>query len=422
MKLGEVAGAEREQYGKPLAGLRVLAPEQVQAMPYATQLMAMLGAEVVKVEHPITGESGRQAQPSLIDDDGRSVGATYLRNNLSKKSLGLDLKREQGRAIFRRLVPHFDVVAENFKPGTMKEWGLGYDELSKINPRLIYVSVSGFGNLEPSPYRSWPAYAPIVEAMAGIFDVLRKPGQYPPHNLGGAIGDIAASLFAVIGVLSAVIQRERTGVGQAVDVSMYDSMLAMADMVPFMWSMGVPHPAQRSSGLVGAFKAKDGFFILAVLREHQFRRLTEVLGTPEWLADPRLSSRQGWVEQLDSIVRPAVEAWATDKTKLEASSMLCDAGLAAGPYNSAEDLAVDPHLQQHHMLIEVPKPGVGKPMLVVGNPIKMSGVADGPVHRWPRLGEHTGDLLSELLDLADEEIAALRSQGIVGGAAAEATR
>jgi len=180
VRIGEVRNPERAQWGKPLTGVRLLAAEPMQALPFATQLMGYLGAEVTKVEHPEHGESGRGAQPSLIDEDGRRVGATYLRNNLSKRSVGIDLKKPQGRDLFKRLVPHFDIVAENFTPGTMQRLGLGYDVLSQIDPRIIYLSISGFGNRDDSPYARWPAYAPIVEAMAGIYEPTRKPGEPPP--------------------------------------------------------------------------------------------------------------------------------------------------------------------------------------------------------------------------------------------------
>ena len=156
MRVGEVRHPERGAWGKPLAGVRVLAAEQMQALPYATQLLAQLGAEVVKVEPPGRGETGRASNPFLVDEDGRKVGATYLRNNLSKQSVAIDLKHEAGCALFRRLVPHFDVVAENFRAGSMAELGLGYAELAQLHPRLVYVSLSGFGNLEASPYARWP--------------------------------------------------------------------------------------------------------------------------------------------------------------------------------------------------------------------------------------------------------------------------
>ena len=419
MRIGEVRHEERAQWGKPLEGVRILAAEQMQALPYATQLMAHLGADVVKVEHPKTGESGRGARPTLIDDDGREVGATYLRNNLSKRSIGIDLKAEEGRELFKRLVPHFDVVAENFKPGTMKRLGLGYDDIHQIEPRTVYVSISGFGNLTQSPYASWPAYAPIPEAMAGFYEAIRQPGQPPPVLVAGALGDIGSAMFAVIGILAALRHRERTGLGQHVDVAMYDAMVAMADMVPFMWSMGVPsfQSGGVGYGIIAGFKAKDGYFVIEVIREHQFERLAKIIGHPEWCEDERFATREGWTAQLDSVIRPALESWARDKTKLEASHALSAEGVAAGPSNEAEDLYADPHVQTHNMLIEVPRPDGGKPMLVVGNPIKLSRMAEGPVSRFPCLGQHTTEVLRDTLGLDEGELAALRKRGVINDGA-----
>jgi formyl-CoA transferase len=393
----------------------VLAVEQMQALPYATQLMAHLGAEVVKVEHPRHGESGRGAQPAITDEDGRQVGATYLRNNLSKRSIGIDLKHERGRELFLRLVPHFDVVAENFRSGTMERLGLGYDALCELHPRLVYLSISGFGSLTDSPYASWPAYAPIVEAMAGIYEPTRKPGAPPPVVVAGALGDNGSALFAVIGTLAALRHRERTGRGQVVDISMYDSMVAMSDMVPFLWSMGAT-PALATAGtigVVGAFRARDGYFVVSVFREHHFERLAGLVGHPEWCDDERFATRAGWAQHTEAVIRPALEDWAADRTKLEACRELCARGVAAGPSNLAEDIEADPHVKLRDMLIEVPRPDAERPMLVVGNPVKLSRVAEGPVRRFPRLGEHTEEVLRATLGLDADEIARLREEGVV---------
>jgi len=238
LKLGEVANADAQRYGKPLDGVRVLAAEQMQALPFGTQLMTRLGAEVVKVEHPVHGESGRGALPAMDDPQGRRVGATFLRNNLNKRSVGLDIKSDQGRELFLQLVPHFDVVAENFKAGAMARLGLGYEDAAKVDPKIIYLSISGFGNTVETPY-DWPAYAPIVEAMSGIYEYKRPEDQPPIPAPAGALGDIGTSMFGVIGVLAALRHRDQTGEGQYVDVSMFDSMFSMT--VPFTqsWSIGL---------------------------------------------------------------------------------------------------------------------------------------------------------------------------------------
>src|SRR3954469_20842026 len=179
MQLGDVVNPDAAANGKPLDGVRVLALEQMQALPWGTQLLARLGADVVKVEHPKGGESGRASLPAMTDPEGRSIGATFLRNNLNKRSVAIDLKHPEGRELVLQLAPKFDVFAENFKAGTLRRLRLGYDALAAVHPACIYLSVSGFGNTISSPYDSWPAYAPIVEAMSGIYD-FKQQGDRPP--------------------------------------------------------------------------------------------------------------------------------------------------------------------------------------------------------------------------------------------------
>ncbi len=416
MKLGEIRNPEREAFGKPLDGVRVLALEQMQALPYATQLMAHLGAEVVKVEPPGRGDSGRASQPAITDADGRRVGATFLRNNLSKQSVAIDVGQDAGRELIQRLVPHFDVVAENYRAGALAKRGLGYADLAPLRPGLVYVSISGFGQDEASPYVDWPAYAPIGEAMGGLYEPNREEGRPPPVVVAGALGDNASALFAVIGTLAALRQRDRTGEGQHVDVAIYDAMIAINDMLPFLWSMGLPPVwcTPRHFALVASFRARDGWFVVACFREHQFERLARSVGHPEWCADPRFATREGWAAHRESVIRPAVEAWAREKGKLEAARELCAQGVAAGPSNDGADLRADPHVALRDMLIEVPRPDAGSDLLVVGNPVKLSRVAEGPAASFPRLGEHTDRVLRSTLGLDAEELAQLRARGVIG--------
>ena len=415
MRLGETAHPERSRFGAPLAGVRVLAAEQMQALPFATSLLARLGAEVVKVEPPGRGETGRASNPYLTDEEGRRVGATFLRHNFSKRSIALNLKIEAGRDVFRRLVPHFDVVAENFRAGSMQRLGLGYEALAELHPPLVYVSLSGFGARPPSPYASWPAYAPVAEAMSGLYEPTRRAGEPPPVVVAGALGDNATALFAVIGTLAALRHRDRIGVGQHVDVAMYDSMLAMADMIPFLWSMDAPAAmaGPGSTALVGAFAARDGHFVVAVFREHMFEKLCHVIGRTEWLTDPRFATREGWARHTESVIRPALESWAARKSKLEAARALCEAGVVAGPSNLAADIKADPHVAARNMLIEAPRPDGAKPYLVVGNPVKLSRSSEGPLTDFPRVGEHTEALLREVLGADADELETLRLAGAI---------
>jgi formyl-CoA transferase len=415
MRLGDTANAGAAAFGKPLDGVRVLAAEQMQALPYATQLLARLGAEVVKVEHPVTGESGRASTPAVRDPEGRDVGATYLRNNLGKRSVGIDLKAPEGRELFLALAPHFDVIAENFKPGTMDRMGLGYDAIAEVAPRAIYVSISGFGNTVETPYRDWPAYAAIVEAMSGIYEYKSGPDHPPVTIPVGALGDISSALFGVVGILAALRHRDRTGEGQYVDIAMYDAMVAMTDVVTNFWSLGVrPDPERSLQVICEGFRASDGYVVLQVVREHQFFRLAELIGRPEWKHDQRFATRAGWGPALENEIRPAIEAWTGKRTKLEAANELTDAGIVAGPSNSALDVITDKHVAARNMLVEMPRPdGVAEPVLIPGNPVKLSKMTEGPETRVPWVGEHTAEVLTQELALDDALLADLRARQII---------
>ena len=282
-------------------------------MPHATQLLALMGAEVVKVE-PIDGEPGRTGKPALADRDGRPAGTTFIRNNLNKSSVGLDLKSETGRDLFLQLAKTVDVVAENFRPGTADRLGIGYEVVSQVNPSVVYVSISGFGNRTdpPSPYREWPAYAPIVEGMAGLYEYSRRDDDPPQLAIAGALGDTGAGLYAVIGTLAALNERHRTGKGSYVDVSMYDSMIALADIV-HVSSMGTdPGRVLAGIGILHSFRAADGWFVVEVVREPHFPRFARAVGHPEWTQDPRLATRAGWDEHMETVIRPAGGALGRD--------------------------------------------------------------------------------------------------------------
>ncbi len=414
MELGAITNPDAVQYGKPLDGVRILALEQMQALPYATQLLARLGAEVVKVESVKGGDLGRGSQPSITDPQGRTVGATYLRNNLDKKSICVDLKAPEGRQLILDLAPKFDIVAENFKGGALSRMGLGYEDIAAVHPGVVYLSVSGFGNTVETPYDGWPAYAAVAEAMSGIYDYKLEPGRPPAVSPVGALGDIGTALFGTIGILAALRHRDRTGLGQYIDVAMFDAMVSMTDLVTNFWSLGLrPAPGQGLAMILDGFEASNGWFIIEVGREHEFERLANLVGHPEWLTDDRLATRAGWREHMDDILRPGVKAWAADKTNIEACRALADAGVAAGPCLTAQQVIDDPHVAARNMLMEIPRPEGGDPVLTPGNPIKMSRVSEGPDVRMPWLGEHTDEVLSAELGLDDARLAALRDGGVI---------
>ena len=393
--------------------MRVLALEQMQALPYATQLLARLGADVVKVESPGTGDSGRGSLPAMTDPHGRRVGATFLRSNLGKRSICVNLKDPRGRDLVLRLAPRFDVIAENSRAGAMARLGLGYEDIRAVHPAGIYVSVSGFGNTVDTPYRDWPAFAPVVEAMSGIYEMKRSGGAPPAPAPVGALGDIGAALFAAIGTLAALRQRDTTGRGQYVDIAMFDAVLAMTDIVTNFWSMGL-RDGNLGPLILDGFRARDGWFILQVGREAHFVRLMELIGRPEWVTDPRFGTRQGWVDHLETVLRPAVETWASAMTKSEACHRLAAAGIAAGPCLSGAEVVTDPHVAARSMLVELPRTdGVAQPVLAPASPVRLSGAGDGTEVRPPWLGEHTDEVLGTELGLGPEELAALRGAGVI---------
>ncbi|WBB61280.1 CoA transferase [Streptomyces sp. WMMC500] len=397
----------------PLTGVRILALEQMQALPYATQLLGRLGADVVKIEPPGGGDSGRGSRPAMTDPYGRSVGATFLRNNLGKRSACIDLKDPRGRDLVLRLAPRFDVIAENSRPGRMARLGLGYEDIRRVHPPGVYVSVSGFGNTAPSPYREWPAYAPVVEAMSGIYEMKRAQDAPPTVAPVGALGDIGAALFAAVGILAALRHRGATGRGQYVDIAMFDAMIAMTDIVTNFWSMGLRHGGLGPLIMHG-FRARDGWFVLQVGREPHFAKLAELVGRPEWTTDPRLATRDGWLAHLEDVLRPAIEAWAADRTAVEACALLAGHGIAAGPCLSDAQVAADPHVLARNMLVSLPRTdGVAQPVLVPGNPVKLSDMAETGVPRPPWLGEHTEEVLTEELGLSPAEVAGLRTAQVI---------
>ena len=414
MELGAITNPDAQQYGKPLEGIRILALEQMQALPYATQLLARMGADVVKVESVKGGDLGRGSQPGITDPEGRFVGATYLRNNLDKRSICVDLKSDEGRQLILDLAPKFDIVAENFKGGALARMGLGYDDIAAVHPAVVYLSVSGFGNTVATPYDGWPAYAAVAEAMSGIYDYKLEPGRPPMVSPVGALGDIGTALFGTIGVLAALRHRDRTGQGQYVDVAMFDAMVSMTDLVTNFWSLGLrPEPGQGLAMILDGFKANDGWFIIQVGREHEFERLANLVGHPEWVTDERLATRAGWRDHMDDILRPGVNDWASTMGNVEACMALAQAGVAAGPCLTAQQVIDDPHVAARNMLIEIPRPEGGDPVLTPGNPIKMSKVSEGPDVRMPWLGEHTDSVLATELGLDSAEIDRLRGAGVI---------
>jgi crotonobetainyl-CoA:carnitine CoA-transferase CaiB-like acyl-CoA transferase len=349
----------------------------------------------------------------MNDPEGRFIGATFLRNNLSKRSVTVNLKEDRGRDLVLALAPHFDVFAENFKSGALDRMGLGYEAVAAVHPSVIYTSLSGFG-ASGSPYADWPAYASIAESMSGIYDYVLVGDEMPRPNPVGALGDISSGLFATIGILAALRHRDATGEGQRVDIAMYDATVAMTDIVTNFESLGKHRLNEPKNAILDPFRASDGWFVMQLVREHQLERISQLVGHPEWPTDPRLATREGWAAHLEDMLRPPIEEWASTMTRMEAVAKLSAAGIASAPVQTAPEVVSDPHLAARNMLVEMERSdGVERPVLIPGNPVKLSKVAEGPESRIPWVGEHTRAVLTEELGLDDAAIDALVADGVV---------
>jgi crotonobetainyl-CoA:carnitine CoA-transferase CaiB-like acyl-CoA transferase len=391
----------------PLDGVRVLELGQVIAGTFGGVILADLGAEVIKVEGP-EGDIGRN--PSVAPYRGHS--GLFLTLNRNKKSLVVNLKVEPGRTLFYDLVKVSDVVVDNFRPGVLERLQIDYPTLSRINPRIIQCSVTGFGG---GVYRDYPAFDLIVQAMSGHMAITGEPGR-PPAREGIPMADLSGGIFACHGILAALYDRERTGQGRRGELSMLDAMLALLGYVGTMWLTNgeLPRPPGSAHEYMvpwQAFAASDGYLVVATREEGFWRRLCAVLDEPALADDPRFATNAKRVEH-KAVLVPHLEAVFRTRTVARWLERLRAAQVPAAPVNHLDRAFAEPPVQERQMIVEYEHPDVGKVRLP-GNPIKMSGVA-GPISSpAPRLGEHTEALLAEVLGLSAAEIAGLRRHGAI---------
>lgn len=400
-----------------LEGVRVVDLTQIVSGAVTTMLMADFGADIIKLE-PLEGEPYRNSGYPLRTAAGET-NLNFLRFSRGKRSVAVDLKSPGGKDVLSRLVAQADVLVENFRPGVMQRLGFDHDALRTINPRLIYTSVSGFGHdeLYPSPYGDRPAYAIITEAMAGLM-YLAGDGKGPPVWMGFAMADIFAGTLAFAGILLALRDREATGRGRRVDISMYDAALLMNDLPMTAYSVtGEVHGGGQYllQSPWGPFETTDGYVVIAVLTQPQWEALCDVIGRPDLRDDERLRSGRDRSANHDELVAPAVRAWTAMKSKEECTRLLLELGVPAGPVNTSEEVYASPQASARKMLVDVDDPVMGQVRLV-GNPIKMDDAPDPSGSRTPRLGEHTREVLESLLGMAAHEIERLERQGAVRAA------
>jgi crotonobetainyl-CoA:carnitine CoA-transferase CaiB-like acyl-CoA transferase len=401
---------------KPLAGIKVLSFEIQVAGPYCSMLLADQGATVIKVEQPGSGDTARGGAPRITNERGEQQSGYFLRFNRNKRSLTLNLKNEAARQIFRDLARGSDVLIENFRPGLLDEMGLGYADLSRDHPGLVYASITGFGSLEGylGPYSKRPAYDIVAQAMGGLMATCGQAGG-PPTWLGVALGDIASGMNAAYAIMLALFQRAQTGQGQYIDVSMYDSMIALAERSLTAYSLtGTILERGREPYMApwGPFECSDGWVALIVATERDWARFCEAIGRPELVEHEGTASGPERAKHMAGWLGEVIAAWFRGQTQAEAAAKLLAAGLPVGPVQNARDIFESDHVKARGMLIDVPDPILGSVRLV-GPSFKMSGDPRPITGAAPLLGEHNAEILREMLGYSDEDVVRLQAEGVV---------
>lgn len=389
-------------------GVRVLDMSRVLAGPFTGMLLADMGAEVIKLEIPGKGDDSRQFPPFIGEES-----MYYVNLNRGKKSITVNLKTEEGKEVFRGLVRECDILLENFRPGTMDRLGLGYDDLSKINPGLIYAAISGFG--QTGPYRTRPGYDIIGQAMGGLLSITGWPDG-PPTRSGTAIGDILSSLFCTIGILGSLKVRERTGKGQMVDVSLVDSVFAALENIPQMYYVNghVPERIGNRYEFIypyDTFKTTDGWVVIGIANDRLWDRFLEATGL-ELGNDPRFKSNPDRVKN-HAPLKERIEEWTAGKTKDEVVEIMTAHGIPGCPIYDIKEASEDPHIMEaREMVLDMKQPGLGT-VKVQGNPIKMSMTDPRPRGPAPSLGGNTFEVLNRILGLTEAQFRELQEKGAV---------
>ena len=393
---------------RPLEKIRILDLTQVIAGSYGAMILADLGAEVVKIEPP-TGDIIRDGAGHRVG--GERVG--YLSFNRNKKSVVLDLKKEEGREIFLELVKKADVVFDNFRAGVLERLGLGFDTLKAHNPRIISCSISGYG--EDGPYRDRAAYDLVVQAITGAMSLTGEEGR-PPARMGIAVADHAAGMFAATGILTGVIARNATGQGQRITTSLFEAMLSLLSYEGGYYLAGGEIPKPRGSGHENnvpyqAFPTKDSYIVVAIRGNTFWRELCEALGVEELLTDPRFAKAPERKKN-KKLVLEKLEAIFKTKTTEEWEGILAGKDVPSGPVNRLDKALTNPQVMAREMVIKSTSQD-GHSVQLMGNPLKIPTMPCKIYKYPPKLGEHTKQVLSELLNFSEEKLNDLQEKGII---------
>jgi crotonobetainyl-CoA:carnitine CoA-transferase CaiB-like acyl-CoA transferase len=399
----------------PLSHIRILDLGRIMAAPWATQILADLGADVIKIERPGAGDDTRAwGPPFLKAEDGtptREAGY-FLSVNRGKRSVTIDIACPEGQALVRDLAQRCDVVVENFKAGALAKYGLDAASLRAIKPSLICCSVTGFG--QDGPRRDQAAYDFMIQAMGGLMS-LTGERDGAPQKVGVPIIDLMTGMYAAVAILAAVAKRERTGQGETIDLAMLDVAAGLLANQAMNWLVGqkVPHRAGNRHPNIqpqDVFTAQDGFIVLAVGNDGQFVKLCEAIGRPGWAADPRFAKNADRVRN-EAALTPLLTARFRDFTRAELTALLDAAGVPCGPINTVPDVFADPQVMYREMLRHLPHPLAGSVPQVV-SPIRMQDAPLAFDRAPPTLGQHTAEVLAEL-GLGDGDRDALAAKGIV---------
>ena len=410
----------------PLDGLTVLDLTRILSGPFCTMLLADLGADVIKIEQPITGDPARGNGPFLtLDDAGNQTAAEsqrpgafssyFMSINRNKRSLAIDLRDAKGSALLLDLVVHADVLVENFRPGTMEKFGLGYDALKTRNPRLVMASISGFGQDGPYAYR--PALDVIVQGMGGMLSITGEPGGGPVRP-GASMGDITAALFTTVAIQSALLEREKSGEGQFIDISMLDCQVAIMENAFTRYftlgeipeRIGTRHP---SSTPFQAFETADGHVVIAIMggSTEQWPLFCAAIEHAELIDDERYQSGWGRTQHYDELI-PVINEAMRQKSTGEWVELLSSMGIPVGPVQNIAEVAMDPQVNGRGMFVDVDHPALGS-VKFAGNPMKLSRTPVVDAVSPPDLGEHSADVLKQVLGMTDADVDSLVSDGIV---------
>jgi crotonobetainyl-CoA:carnitine CoA-transferase CaiB-like acyl-CoA transferase len=395
----------------PLTGLRVLDLTRVLAGPTCTQMLGDLGAEVIKIERPEAGDDTRGFAPPFVPNTKES--AYFVGVNRNKKSVTLDIAKPEGQAIIHKLLEHCDILVENFKVGALAKYGLGYEQLAKTHPRLIYCSITGFG--QTGPYAPRPGYDALIQAMGGVMSLTGEPNG-SPQKVGVPVADLFAGLYGCIGILAAVNHRNNTGQGQQIDIGMLDThvaWLANQGMNYLATGENPPRLGNQHPNIAPyqEFPTKDGYIILAVGNDPTFERFCKAFGQEALLADPRFATNPIRVQNRQ-LVTDTLTPVMKSKTTAEWIDALEALKIGCGPINTLEQVFADPHVQAREMVVDMAH-GSGETVKVIANPVKLSATPPSYRSAPPVLGEHTNAVLTDVLKMSAGEIAALKDKGIL---------